>query len=554
MDILTLSALAAALGLAPAAIRRIRLSRAKHPSLAGHARISRRLARLVPHYEYEGETRWNCDGAPDEVARLRHEAFIALGRELDERAPRTLETSRRLEARISDLQFTSANRVPFQFRGLVEQHFGQGALAKGSEGVRLCDLDDNWSWDISGSYGVNLLGQDFYKHSIAQAVSEAGALGPVLGPYHPVIEDNVSRLCKISGLDEVSFHMSGTEAVMQAVRLARFHTRRKRLVMFCGAYHGWWDGVQPGVGNRRAPHDIFMLRDASKRTLKVLETRRDIACVLINPLQALHPNSGAASDAMLIAERKKTQCDREAYSEWLQSLREVCTRRGIILIMDEVFLGFRLGLGGAQEYFGVRADMVTYGKTLGGGLPVGALCGRADLMKRYRAGQPTDLCFARGTFNSHPYVMTAMNAFLRHVTDTGFVSESLRWESTWDQRFAALNQRFQQDDLPLRICNLSSVATVAYTTPGRYHWMYQFYLRAEGVNLGWIGTGRLIFSHNYSDTDFSEVADRMIAAARKMRDDGWWWHDGTTTAKDIKRQVMGEILARKLGRNPKAAS
>ena len=116
---------------------------------------------------------------------------------------------------------------------------------------------------------------------------------PGLGPYHPVITDNVARLCEISGLDEVSFHMSGTEAVMQAVRLARYHTGRSHLVRFAGAYHGWWGDVQPGVGNPISPHETYTLADMSERTLHVLKTRRDIACVLVNPLQALHPNVGA---------------------------------------------------------------------------------------------------------------------------------------------------------------------------------------------------------------------------------------------------------------------
>src|SRR6202043_2606314 len=110
---------------------------------------------------------------------------------------------------------------------------------------------------------------------------------------HPVIADNVRRLVAISGLDEVSFHMSGTEAVMQAVRLARYHTRRSRLVRFCGAYHGWWGDVAPGVGNPMPAHETYTLQEMSGATLRVLRNRRDIACVLVNPLQGLHPNAGA---------------------------------------------------------------------------------------------------------------------------------------------------------------------------------------------------------------------------------------------------------------------
>ena len=128
--------------------------------------------------------------------------------------------------------------------------------------------------------------------------------------------------------------------------------------------------------------------------------------MLVNPLQALHPNANAPGDSALVdSGRAARSFDRAAYAEWLRQLREVCTERGIVLIFDEVFVGFRLAPGGAQEYFGVRADMVTYGKTLGGGLPVGVVCGRKDLMKRFRDDRPADICFARGTFNSHPYVM-----------------------------------------------------------------------------------------------------------------------------------------------------
>src|SRR5262249_43533472 len=147
-------------------------------------------------------------------------------------------------------------------------------------------------------------------------------------------------------------------------------------------------------------------------TLRVLRKRRDIACVLVNPLQALHPNSNAPGDSALIDSARRAHFDRTKYAEWLGKPRAGSAPKKIVLIFDEVFLGFRLAPGGAQEYFGVRADMVTYGKTLGGGLPVGALCGRKDLMKRFRDDRPADICFARGTFNSHPYVMGAMHEFL----------------------------------------------------------------------------------------------------------------------------------------------
>jgi glutamate-1-semialdehyde 2,1-aminomutase len=219
--------------------------------------------------------------------------------------------------------------------------------------------------------------------------------------------------------------------------------------------------------------------------------------------------------------------------------------RNIVLIFDEVFVGFRLAAGGAQEYFGVRADMVTYGKSLAGGLPVGAVCGRKDLMRRFRDDRPVDVCFARGTFNSHPYVMTAMDEFLSRLASPNFSAVYNGLDETWNGRARDLNDRLAAQNLPVRVANLSSIWMVHYTEPSRYNWMLQYYLRTEGLALSWVGTGRLIFSLNYTDADFAEVANRFVAAAEKMKQDGWWWHDASLTNKKIRRQILKEMLTRK---------
>ena len=142
---------------------------------------------------------------------------------------------------------------------MVRRHLPSAAFMQSSAGVTVTDLDGNRFYDLSGSYGVNVLGYDFYKGAIERGAARVRELGPVLGPYHPLIVENVQLLKEISGLDEVSFHMSGTEAVMQAVRLARYHTRRSHLVRFCGAYHGWWGDVQPGIGNPVPAHETYTL-------------------------------------------------------------------------------------------------------------------------------------------------------------------------------------------------------------------------------------------------------------------------------------------------------
>jgi glutamate-1-semialdehyde 2,1-aminomutase len=290
------------------------------------------------------------------------------------------------------------------------------------------------------------------------------------------------------------------------------------------------------------------------RTLHVLRTRTDIACVLVNPLQALHPNAGAPGDSSLVDSGRRAGFDRAAYTAWLKQLRAVCSERGIVLIFDEIFVGFRLAPGGAQEYFGVQADMVTYGKSLGGGLPVGVVCGRHALMKRFREERPADICFARGTFNSHPYVMGAMNVFLERLARSDVQAMYDGVDERWNARAARFNTRLAEAGVPVRVANLSSIWTVLYDQPSRYNWMLQFYLRAHGLALSWVGTGRLIFSLNYGDDDFEAVLDRFVAAASQMRADGWWWDDPAQSNRSIRRGLLREMLRQRFSGQPSSAT
>jgi glutamate-1-semialdehyde 2,1-aminomutase len=523
--------------------RRLELSRAKHRSLAGHSRLARRIASLIPFYEYDIHRFFRSDDPPEEIAAQRRDGFLRLSALYKDRFARTNALTTTVQTGVSDLQFITAYRVPFQYSRIVREHLPAGSILAASSGVTVSDLDGNLLYDLAGSYGVNLFGYDFYKECIARGTERVRDLGPVIGSYHPVVAYNVERLRQISGLDEVSFHMSGTEAVMQAVRLARYHTRRSHLVRFSGAYHGWWGDVQPGIGNPAPARETYTLAEMCEHTLHVLRTRRDIACVLVNPYQALHPNAGPPADSSLVDSGRTAQFDRQAYTRWLQQLRAVCTERRIALIFDEIFVGFRLALGGAQEYFGVKPDLVTYGKTLGGGLPVGVLCGRHDWMKRYRDNQPVDVCLARGTFNAHPYIMGAMNEFLHRLETPEIITLYDGLDELWDKRAERLNRLLGEENLPIKAVNLSSIWTVCYTRPSRYNWMLQYYLRAEGLALSWVGTGRLIFSLSYSDADFDAVTDRFLAAARAMARDGWWWTNAATTNKSIRRQILREMLA-----------
>lgn len=525
--------------------RRLQLSQAKHPSLAGHSLWAKRIGRLIPGYSYGEAQFFSADDAPAEVVAQRRAGFERLSRSLRERSPQTLALTAETREGLSDLQFTGRYRVPFQFSDYARAHLPVGAFWAAAEGVEMTDLDGNRYMDLTGSYGVNVFGVDFYKTCMAEGAALGSALGVVLGGYHPSVARNVERLKKLSGLDEVSFHMSGTEAVMQAVRLARYHTGKRHLVRFTGAYHGWWEDVQPGPGNPLPPRETYTLKDMDADTLRVLRTRNNIACVLVNPLQALHPNRNAPGDSTLIDGSRSAGFDRAAYTAWLQQLRQVCTERGIVLIFDEIFVGFRLAPGGAQEYFGVQADMVTYGKTLGGGLPVGVVCGKKELMRRFRPERPADICFARGTFNAHPYVMGAMDAFLTRMQSPEVKAIYNGLDERWEARTAAFNQALASADLPLRVAALSSIWTVTYHQPSRYHWLLQYYLRDAGLALSWVGTGRFIFSLNYTDADMAEVTRRVLLACERMRADGWWWQAPGSTHKTHKRKILKEIVLKR---------
>lgn len=525
----------------PKVARRLRLSRAKHRSLAGHSRLAKRLAKALPEYHYDENEFCRVDGAPNEVQLCRRAGLLRLSESLA-LSERTIALTRSARQMISDMQLTGRNRVPFQFSPVVQRLLPIGSFWHSSSGVTLMDLDGREFFDLTGSYGVNVLGLDAYKDTMRMGLERSLQLGPVLGGYLPCVQSNASRLLHISGMDEVSFHMSGTEAVMQAVRLARYQTGRLKIVRFAGAYHGWWDDVQPGPGNPLPPGHVYTLADMSERSLAVIRSRKDIACVLVNPLQALHPNVNAPGDSTLIdGSRRIEPVSRESYSQWLTSLRAACDASGVALVLDEVFVGFRLALGGAQEYFNVKADLVCYGKTLAGGFPIGVVCGRSNWMRRYRPGKAADICFARGTFNSHPAVMEAMREFLDLAESEQRRVIYREQEMIWSKRVAMFNEAFERAGYPVRFHALQSIWTVSYCSPSRYHWMFQFYLRDEGIALSWVGTGRFIFSQNFSDENVHDVLTRMLRAAQRMQDDGWWWHLEGTTYRDLRRQVTREI-------------
>lgn len=513
--------------------------------------ISRLLSKWVGSRHYSEDDFSAADGASEEVQRSRRTAMDRLALAMRERCPNSEAWGLTVRDGLSDLRFADANRVPFPFARVMREKFNLCSVATASEGPYIIDLDGNRNLDIGGSYGVNVAGYDRYKTWIDRGWSKVRDLGPVLGPLHPIVAENIAILKRVSGLDEVSFHQSGTEAVMAAVRLARFNTGREKIVCFSGAYHGWWDGVQPGLGSERFIDDCLTLKEMNPASLAAIRRHAaDLAGVLVNPVQSFHPNSPPPNDAvMMTSSIRRTREDvTSSYSAWLRELRAVCDECRVPLIFDEVFTGFRLAPGGAQEYFGVKADMVLYGKTVAAGMPIGVVCAKRGLMRRFDPEHPMRIAYVVGTFSAYPQAMGAMNEFLHWVT-TPEAAEEYR---TANQRCATWakqsNDEFAAQGLPVRIGNLGTIWTVLFSQPGRYNWLLQYYLRIEGINMSWVGTGRCLTSLDYSNDDYDTLRIKIREATKKMKQDKWWLTEEEQPGRDrdirrgLTREFAGSLL------------
>jgi len=359
---------------------------------------------------------------------------------------------------------------------------------------------------------------------MSKGLEKTQKLSCVLGPFNELQIENIKMLSKISNQEEVSFHMSGTEAVMCAVRVARFNAIGRNLVVtFSGAYHGWWDGMQPYAGNERLPVDVLCLKDLNAASLKMIQRRRhEICAVLVNPLQCFHPNASPPSDLVLASNTRSLNQDTDYYREWLHQLRAVCDRSNVTLIFDEVYTGFRLAPGGAQEFFGVHADIVTYGKTVAGGNPIGVVCGPKRLMNRTDTQKAARVAYVIGTFAGHPSVMGSMNEFLSWQQQDETRAEYDKMHSEIERWAEATNRQLSEAGLPLQMNHFLSIWSMVFTSPGRYHWLLQYYLKDEGVNLSWVGTGRCLFSLDWTREDYEKLTKNIVRAAERMKEDGWW--------------------------------
>lgn len=316
---------------------------------------------------------------------------------------------------------------------------GDPVFIERSAGSKIYDADGHEYIDYVGSWGPMILGHCHPK--VVEAIQQAAASGSSFGAPTARETDLAELICDAyQSIEKVRMVSSGTEATMSAIRLARGYTGRDKILKFDGCYHGHADSLLVKAGSGLAtfgvPTSPGVPADFAKYTLTA--TYNDLAEVK----QIVAANKGEMACIILEAVAGNMGCIPPVPG-FLEGLRELCSAEGIVLIIDEVMTGFRVAYGGAQERFGVYGDIVTLGKIVGGGLPVGAFGGKAEIMD---ALSPLGGVYQAGTLSGNPLAMSAGIATLKLLQEEGFYAQI-------EEKCAYLEQGLKQ------VCAASSVAT-----------------------------------------------------------------------------------------------
>ena len=326
-----------------------------------------------------------------------------------------------------------------------------------ARGCTLEDIDGRRYLDFANHHSTQILGHNHPK--VMEAVRAQLEQGIALGAPTGIETDMAAEMCRrVAALDRVRFVNSGTEATLHAVRLARGFSRKSRIAKFEGGYHGSHDAVEVSVappldraGPIQAPHSVpgaggisphaagevlvLPYNDEAAVARLVEEHAGELACVIFDPKAGLLP----------------------VRPEFARAVREITRRHGLLLIFDEI-VGFRVGRGGLQEQFGIDPDLTCFGKIVGGGFPVGAFGGRADIMDLLDSSRGPTGFFQSGSFSAHPVTMAAGLATLRELTPAAFA----HLNRLADRLTTGLNDLFARRGFPALAVNAGSVFSIYF--------------------------------------------------------------------------------------------
>jgi glutamate-1-semialdehyde-2,1-aminomutase len=401
-------------------------------------------------------------------------------------------------------------------------------VAKRSVGSKIWDVDDNEYVDVMMGLGINLFGHN--PPFIKEALTEQLDKGIQIGPQSELVGEVAQLICELTGMERVAFSNTGTEAVMTAIRLARTATGRNKIVIFSGSYHGHFDGtlvkaqmldgmhavpIAPGVPQNFVK-DVLVLDYGNPQSLEIIKAHeQELAAVLVVPVQTGRPSL-----------QPKT---------FLQELKQLTKESGITLIFDEMITGFRIHPGGAQAYFGVEADIATYGKIVGGGMPIGVIAGKATYMHAIDGGMwnygddsypSAKKTFFAGTFCKHPLAMAAARAVLKHLKTEGAVLQEQLNQRT-SQFVAALNAYFEEDKVPIRMANFGSLFgpassrntnSVEDSAASVGMDLLRYHLLDKGVHL--LGASGYI-STAHTDEDLNYITQAVKDSVKELREGGF---------------------------------
>lgn len=390
-----------------------------------------------------------------------------------------------------------------------------------ASGGRVKDVDGNEYVDLVMGFGALLFGHS--PPFLVGAVQEQIARGIQLGVESHLTGKVAALLSEMTGMERIAFCNSGTEAVMSALRLARMKTGRSKIALFEGCYHGTFDGVlvraekvtdgkitavplTPGT-TQNMIEDVLMLRFDEAESLRAIEEHaHELAAVLVEPLPSRRPDLQPAA--------------------FLQELRRITSAYGIALIFDEVVTGFRLHPGGAQALYDVRADLVAYGKAIGGGLPVSVIAGKAEYIDAIDGGRwdygdesypRSEMTFVTGTFFRHPLMMSVVWSVLQHIKSGGpQLYEQLRRRASELAR--TLNTYFEREAVPIRMMQVESMLRFVPHRDVKFMSFFYYHLLEKGVYVS--ETRSCFLSTAHTDEDIEHVISAVKRTVVAMREGG----------------------------------